>query len=140
MWLRPSRNSVSSVFKRLTLGNEHGGAQEALQFERHFVRDEVLQQVFREHDADDFVLVVADHGEPRVVRVRDDLQHFLGRLIFRDDDHLAARHHDVADLRVRDFEDALQHRKLVGSDDAALEKAFEELGYVVAGLGVTARP
>ena len=72
--------------------------------------------------------------------VGDDLQHFLGRLILRDDDHVAARHHDVADLRVGDLEHALQHRELVGADDAALEEACEELGYVVAGLGVTARP
>ena len=64
------------------------------------------------------------------------LQHFLGRLILRDDDHVAARHHDVADLRVRDLEHALQHRELVGADDAALEELCEKLGYLLAGLDV----
>ncbi len=92
----------------LALRNERGGAQEAMQVERRFVRDEVLQQVLREHDADDLVAIVADHGEARMVRLRDDLPHFVGRLILRDDDHLAARDHDVADLRVRDLEHALQ--------------------------------
>ena len=54
----------------------------------------------------------------------------------RDDDHVAARHHDVADLRVRDLEHALQHRELVRTDDAALEEPLEELGYLVAGFDV----
>ena len=51
-------------------------------------------------------------------------------------DHVTARNHDVADLRVRNLEHALQHRELVVADDAALVKSFEEFGDVVAGLDV----
>jgi hypothetical protein len=57
-------------------------------------------------------------------------------LVLGGDDHLAARHHDVADLRVGDLEHALQHRVLVRAYDAALVKPFEEFRYLVAGFDV----
>ncbi len=69
--------------------------------------------------------------------IRDHLQHFLGRLILRDDDHVAARNHDVADLRVGGLEHALQHGELVLADDAALFESFEELRDLVAAFDVT---
>ena len=138
MWLRPSRNSVEQRVQALALGNERGGPQEAsAESNGTLVRDEVLQHVLREHDADDLVAIVADHGEARVVRLDDDLEQLLGRLVLRDDDHVAARHHDVAHLRVRDLEHALQHRELVGVEDAALAELCEELGYILAGLDLT---
>jgi hypothetical protein len=108
----------------LALGNEHGRAQELLQLERHLVGDEVLQQIFRQHDTDNLVAILADDREARVVRLRDDFEDFFGRLIVGDDDHVAARHHDVANLRVGDLEHALQHRELVLADDAALFEPY----------------
>jgi hypothetical protein len=66
----------------------------------------VLQHVFGEHDADDLVAIVADHREARMIGLDDELQQLLGRLVLRQHHHVAARHHDVADLDVRHVEHA----------------------------------
>src|SRR6185369_15343146 len=120
------------------LGNEHGRAHQRLDVEPGAIADELLEHVFREHDADDFVAIVADYREARVVRFADDFQNLFGRLILRHDHHVAARHHDVARLRVRDREHTLQHGELIRTEHAAFDEPRQELDDLLAILDVPA--
>ena len=82
--------------------------------------DEIAQQVLGEQDADDLVAVFADHRKARVTRLDHDRQDLLRRIVAIDDDHLRARHHDVAHLQLDDLQHAFEHLEGVGIDDAAL--------------------
>jgi hypothetical protein len=55
------------------------------------------------------VSIFADDREPRMTRLDGDFHEFVRRLIALDENHLRARHHDVADLHVGDGQHTLQH-------------------------------
>ena len=52
----------------------------------------------------------------------------LRRVVALHDDHLRARHHDVAHLDLRDLQHALEHREHVGVDQAAVRGVREHVG------------
>jgi len=105
----------------LAFGDEHRGPQALADVELPFpALREVAQQVLGEQDSGDLVAVLAYDREARVPGLDDDRQDALGRLVALDHDHLRARHHDVANLRLRDLQDALQHREHVGLDQPAV--------------------
>ena len=119
----------------LRFGHEHGGPQRLLEVEAVGV-PVVEEQLLREQDADDVVLVLADHREPGVLGLEHQRQE-LGRLVVdRDDVHLGARDHDVAHGHLGHLQHALDHRQRVGVEELVLERAVQELEQLVAVLGL----
>ena len=95
---------------------------------------EVAQQVLGQQNADDVVLVLADHREARVPGFDDLRQELLGRLVDVDHVHLRARHHDVARLQLGDLQHALDHGERIGVHQVALVGRAQQLDQLLAVL------
>ncbi len=96
----------------------------------------VEEELLREQDADDVVLVLADHRKARVLGLEHERQE-LGRIVVdRHDVHLGARNHDVAHRHLGHLQHALDHRQRVGVEELVLERAVQELEELVAVLGL----
>ncbi len=135
MWLRFARNSRSSTFRRFDSGTNTAGRSVSLEVEGLGTAVPV-EELLREQDADDVVLVLADHREPRVARLEHERDE-LGRIVVdRHDVHLRARDHDVAHRHLGDLQHALDHRQRVGVEELALERAVQELEELLAVLGL----
>src|SRR5690606_19457471 len=118
----------------LAFRDEDGGPEQRLEVDRVDLLAEILQEILREQDADDLVAILADHGEARMAGLDDGLDQALERLVLLEDDHLRARHHDVAHLGLRDLEHALEHRVLVRGEQTAMAALGKERGDLFAAF------
>src|SRR5512146_220017 len=109
---------------------EYGRAQHVAHVEL-FARV-IAQQVFRQQNADDVVLVAVSDGEARVRGVDDVGDELFRRVADVDDVHLRAGDHDLAHLALGDLHDALHHGEGIGIQQVALVSAVQQRDQLLA--------
>ena len=122
----------------LALGDEDDRAHVLADLEGLVARRLQPQQILGEQDAEDLVAILADHRKARMARLDHQRHQGVGRLITLDEDHLGARHHDVAHLHVGDRKHALEHHQRVVVEQAAsarLAQPFDQVAEVARLAG-----
>src|SRR5579872_2285976 len=107
----------------LRFRDENRGTQSLAHVE--FIARVIAQQVLGQQNADDVVLVLADHGKTRVAGFDHERNEFLRRVADVYDIHLRAWDHDVPRLHLGHLHDALDHRQGVGIQQVALVGALQ---------------
>ncbi len=127
--MRERREFLEQDVQPLRFGNHYGRAQQGADILGHGAR-KALEQILGEQDTDDFIVVLAMHGETRMTRLGDATQDFIKRGIDRQGHHLGARNHRIGDVRVGYFDGAFDHRQSVVGEqavDLGAAQFFEQL-------------
>ena len=108
MCVRLDWNSRSCASMRFETGMNVGGrTSDPPSVRRLLVGDDRRQHVLRVQDADDVVERLAKHGQPRVLRAANAVEHLGPRRVGVDADDVHARHHDLLHLRFAEREHAV---------------------------------
>src|SRR5450759_2976152 len=111
----------------LAFGDEHHRAHVLADLERFFARGLQPQQILRQQYSEDLIAIFADDREARVPRLHRQFDQFVRRLVALDEHHLRTRHHDVADLHVRDRQHAFDHHERVAVEQTAFARLAQIL-------------
>ena len=91
-------------------------------------------QVLEVDDADDVVVVLADHRDPGEAAAQGQRQRLPQRLAALDEHHVGARHHHLADDGVAELEDRVDHLPLAGLDEVALLGQVDQVAQLRLGV------
>ena len=126
----------------LGVGDEHRIAHDVRdQFGAPVRRIEPGHQISQVHHADDVVGVLADHRDAAVARAHGQSRGLPHGLVRLDPHHVRARRHDLPRRGVPEFEDRLDHPRLVVGHHPALARHVDDLEeFDLRGEGAVAEP
>ncbi len=125
MWLRETRNSRSSTFRRFDSGMKTAGRSQSRRSKSSSVMD--AQQILGEQDAQHVVAVAVDDREAGVGSLDDDGDDLGERVVDVDDVHLRPRDHHVGNAGVGGGQGAFDDGQRIGVHQVALVGRVQEI-------------